>query len=153
MVTNVAVCVVIVSDADPDMIPDDAVIVVEPAATPVASPVFEIVALLVFDELQVTEPVIFCVVLSEYVPVAVNCCVAPGAILGLAGITAIETNVAFCAVIVNVAVFSTLPDIALIVVVPAAMAVARPAFEIFALLVSEDVQVTDAVIFCVELSE
>jgi hypothetical protein len=34
------------------------------------------------------------VVLSEYVPVAVNCCVAPKAILGLAGVTSIEVSVA-----------------------------------------------------------
>ncbi len=55
------------------MLPNDAVIVVEPAATPVAKPAFEIVALLRLDELQVTDPVMFCAVLSEYVPVAVNC--------------------------------------------------------------------------------
>ena len=31
---------------------------------------------------------------SEYVPVAVNCCVVPKAILGLAGVTSIEVSVA-----------------------------------------------------------
>jgi len=66
-----------VNTVDPDMLPDVAVIVVEPAATGVASP-FEPVALLmdatdVDDELQVTVVVRFCVEPLEYVPVAVNC--------------------------------------------------------------------------------
>ncbi len=59
----------IVREAVPETLPDIAVIVVEPAATDVARP-FEpaallIVAALIFDELQVTEAVRFCVVLSE----------------------------------------------------------------------------------------
>jgi hypothetical protein len=58
-------------------LPEVALIVVDPAATDVASP-FEpaallIVAMPVLDELQVTAAVRFCVVLSENVPVAVNC--------------------------------------------------------------------------------
>jgi hypothetical protein len=39
--------------------------VAAPAATPLAKPVLDMVALLVFDELQVTEPVMTCVELSE----------------------------------------------------------------------------------------
>jgi hypothetical protein len=73
---------------------NDAVISVEPVAIPYVRPVLDIVATLVFDELQVTELVKSRVVLSEYVPVAINCCVAPIAILGLAGVTAIEVSVA-----------------------------------------------------------
>jgi len=66
-----------VSVVDPDRVPDVAVIVVEPAATGVASPI-EPVALLIAeiavdDELQFTVVVRFCVEPSEYVPVAVNC--------------------------------------------------------------------------------
>lgn len=66
-----------VSVVEPEMLPDAALIVVVPAATDVASP-YEPAALLivatpVLDELQVTVFVRFCVVLSEYVPVAVNC--------------------------------------------------------------------------------
>jgi hypothetical protein len=153
-VTNAgADTVVTVSVVVPEMLPDVAIMVDVPAATPVASPVFDIVALLAFDELHVAEPVIFCVVLSEYVPVAVNCCVALVVMLGLAGVTAIDTSVAVWVVIVNVAVPEILPDVAVIVVVPAATAVANPTFEILALLVSEEVQVTDAEIFWVELSE
>ena len=41
-------------------------------------------------EAQVTGLVRFCVVPSENVPVAVNCCVRPLAMLGFAGVTAID---------------------------------------------------------------
>ena len=63
--------------ADPDTPPDTAVMVAVPGATAVASP-FEPAALLidatpVVDEFQVTAAVRFCVVLSENVPVTVNC--------------------------------------------------------------------------------
>jgi hypothetical protein len=92
--TSVAACAVTVKVVDPEILPDVAVIVVVPPATPVARPLDEIVAVAVFDELQATDPVMFCVVLSEYVPVAVNCCVAPIKMLGLAGVTAMEASVA-----------------------------------------------------------
>jgi len=52
------------------------------------------VATVVVTEDQVTELVMFCVLASENVPVAVNCCVAPLTIDGLAGVTAIEVSVA-----------------------------------------------------------
>jgi hypothetical protein len=38
--------------------------------------------------------VMSCVLLSVNVPVAVNCCVTPSAMLGIAGVTAMDTNVA-----------------------------------------------------------
>jgi hypothetical protein len=63
-----------------------------PAATLVASPVALIVAILVAEEVHVAVLVRFCVLLSEKVPVAVNCFVAPFAIEGLAGVTAMETS-------------------------------------------------------------
>ena len=69
-----------------------------------------IVAAVVFDEAQVTEDVMFCVLLSEYVPVAVNCCVVPLGIEGLAGLTAMDTSVA--AVTVSVVEPVTLPEVA-----------------------------------------
>jgi len=54
-----------------------AIIVVVPAATAVASPLepaaLLIVAIDPFEELHVTDDVRFCVVVSENVPVAVNC--------------------------------------------------------------------------------
>ena len=57
---------------DPAMLPDAAVIVVRPEATAVASPLLTVAAP-VLDELQVTDAVKSCVVLSVNVPVAVNC--------------------------------------------------------------------------------
>ncbi len=81
--------------------------------------------------------------------------VVPLAMLGLVGLTATETSVA--AVIVSVVEPETLPDVAVIVVVPVPTAVASP-FEPAALLivaaaVLDELQVTAAVRFCVELSE
>ena len=78
---DTSVAEVTVSVVDPDILPDVAVIVVEPAATDVAKPL-EPVALLMAatppaDELQVNAVVTSCVVLSEYVPMAVNCRVVP----------------------------------------------------------------------------
>jgi hypothetical protein len=92
-------------------LPCVAVICVVPAATPVASPVAApIVAKPVFDDFQVTLAVMFFVELSLYVPVAVNCCVAPAAMEGVAGVTAIDCSVA-AALTVSVA--------ALLVILPA----------------------------------
>ncbi len=73
----VTVIAVTESVADPYTFPDTAVLVVVPCAIAVASP-FEPVALLidatpVVDEFQVTAAVRSCIVLSENVPVAVNC--------------------------------------------------------------------------------
>jgi hypothetical protein len=66
---DTSVAGVTVRVADPDMLPDVAVIVVEPAATDVAKPL-EPAALLMAatpaaDEFQVTDAVRSCVVLSE----------------------------------------------------------------------------------------
>jgi hypothetical protein len=70
-----------------------AVIVVDPVTTAVAIPVVAIVATVVLVELQVTVAVRSAVELSEYVPVAVNCWVAPTVLLVLAGETAIDESV------------------------------------------------------------
>ena len=144
---------------DPETPPDVAVIVVVPAATGVANPsepvALLIVATPVVDELQVTVVVRFCVELSEYVPVAVNCRVVPSTTLGLAGVTAMETSVA--AVTVSVVDPETPPDVAVIVVVPAATGVANPsepaALLIVATPVVDELQVTVVVRFCVVPSE
>ena len=75
-----------------------ALIVVVPVASEVTSSLEPAVLLIVAtdcdDELQLTKVVSTCVVLSENVPVAVNCSVVPGAMLGFAGVTAIERSVA-----------------------------------------------------------
>ncbi len=47
----------------------------------------------VADELQVTDEVRSCVLLSEKVPVAVSCSAVPRAMDGLVGVTAMETSV------------------------------------------------------------
>jgi hypothetical protein len=57
----------------------------------------------------------------------VNCAVNPAAIVEAAGVTAIEVSVFTGAVTVRLAVPLTPPRVAVIVVVPAATAVARPA--------------------------
>src|SRR5208282_3344245 len=78
---------------DPLIDPEVAWMVVLPVVTPVAKPVLLIVATAVLVDVQPTELVRFCWIPSLYVPVAVNCCVAPLAIDGFAGVTAIDTKV------------------------------------------------------------
>ena len=50
------------------------------------------VAMAAFDEVQVAEAVRSPVVPSLYVPVAVNCIVPPGAIVGFAGVTTMRIS-------------------------------------------------------------
>src|SRR5579864_2575391 len=71
-----------------------AVIEVFPTARPVATPAVVMVAAAVFEEFHVAL-VRVCVLLSLYVPVAVNCCVEPTFTVGLLlGVTAIDTSAA-----------------------------------------------------------
>jgi hypothetical protein len=155
---DTSVAGVTVRAVEPETLPDVAVIVVDPAATEVARPL-EPAALLiaatpVLDELQVTDAVRSCVVLSENVPVAVKCCVVPLAMLGLVGVTVMATSCA--GVTVRVVEPATLPVLADIVALPArlqftlmrpgalaAAAVTRPL--ISATLVSDETQLIDAV--------
>ena len=125
---DMSVAEVTVNVVDPDILPDVAVIVVEPVVTEEAKPL-EPAALLmaatpVADEFQVTAVVRSWVVLSEYVPVAVNCLVVPLTMLGLVGVTAMDMSVA--EVTVNVVDPDIVPDVAVIVVVPTAAEVASP---------------------------
>ena len=110
-----------------------------------------IVATEVVAEAQVTWLVRFSVELSESVPVAVNCWVVPLAMLGLAGVTAIETRTA--GLTVSTVEPVTPPSVAVIVDVPVATPVARPAAVIVATEVVADAQVTWLVRSSVELSE
>jgi hypothetical protein len=150
---------VTVSVADPVMLPDIAVIVVKPAARDVAKPLepaaLLIAAIAAVDEYQVTAVVKFCVVLSEYVPVAVNCCVVPLRMLGFVGVTAMDTSVA--EVTVSVVDPDLPPDIALIVVEPAVAEVASPLDPAELLMAAtaavDEYQVTAVVRSCVVLSE
>ncbi len=123
-----------------------------PVPTPVAKPVLVIVATVVVPEFHVTLAVRFCVLLSVYVPVAVNCSVNPFAIDGFAGVTAIDTKVA--AVTVSVSPGLVTPfSAAVICDVPIAIPLAKPAELIVATLVVPDTQVAWVVRFCVLLSE
>ena len=72
-------------------LPEVAVIVAEPRATPVARPAWVMVAIPAFEELQFTRPVTSCVWLFPRVPEAVNCVVAPGATNPLVGEMVMET--------------------------------------------------------------
>lgn len=82
------------------------------------------VAVAALEEPHRTDAVISCVLLSLKVPVAVNCFVVPTAIVEFAGVTAIETSVA--ALTVREALPVTPPEVALMVVLPAPTAVAKP---------------------------
>ena len=86
------VAVVTVSVMLPEMGPEIAAMVVEPALAPVARPVLLTVATMGLDEFQVTCVVKSRLVPSEYVPVAVNCWVTPTGMDGLPGVTTMETR-------------------------------------------------------------
>ncbi len=80
-----------------------------------------------------------------------NCCVLPAATDAVAGVTAIEVNTA--AVTVRLAVFFTVPRLAVMVAVPAATPLASPVWRpIVAMEVLDEIQLTLVVMFCVELS-
>src|SRR5271167_5013755 len=132
------------------MAPLVALIVVLPAFNADANPPLLMVAVVVLEDAHVTLAVRFCVELSLYVPVAVNCCVLPAATDGFTGVTAMDTSVA--AVTVSVVLPTTLPLVAEIVVLPAFSADANPPLLIVAVTVLDDAHVTLAVRFCVELS-
>ena len=87
------VALVTVSELVPVMLPRVAVIVELPGRRPFANPVLSIVATPVY-RLDQLAPLTTPVELSEYVPVATNCCVPPAAIdagVGVApGVTLID---------------------------------------------------------------
>jgi hypothetical protein len=131
-----------------------AVTVVDPAATPVATPAAFTVATAGLEVVQLTAPVTSAVVLSLYVAVARNCCVALAAMLGAAGVTAMEVRVFVTTGACTVS--DAAPEmplmVAVMVAVPAEIAEARPAGVIPATAVSDDFHVADVVTFAVELS-
>ena len=130
---------VMVSEAVPLTELELAVIVVKPVPTLVARPVESIVATDEDDEDQVTDWS-HCVLPSSKFPTAVNSCVVPSAMDGIAGVTEIEIRCA--ATTVNVEVSVKEPTVAVIVVEPAATVVANPEPLMVATVVEEDVQVT-----------
>jgi hypothetical protein len=139
--------------------PSVEVMFVVPAFADVASPLepseLDIDAVPVVPEFQVTTLVKFCVELSVYVPVAVNCFVVPFAIDGFVGVTWIETSVAEVTVRVFVGLVIA-PRAAVIFDVPELTDVASPlepsALEIIAVPDVAEFQVTEFVRFCVDSS-
>ncbi len=93
------------------------------------------------EELHSTDAVMSCVLVSLKVPVAVNCLVVPMAMLGFAGVTAIETRLA--PVTVSDVLPLTAPDVAIMVVVPVPVLVARPEAFTDATLMFEEDHVTE----------
>src|SRR6266446_9856285 len=79
--------------AVPTPVSPEAVICGRPKEWVVARPAESIVTMLSADELHLTVLVRSWVLPSLNVPVAVNCCWAPSATLGLAGVTCREDNV------------------------------------------------------------
>ena len=115
------------------MEPEVAVIVVFPAATPVAT-FPDMVATPVFDEVQVAEVVRSTVPPPEMLPCAVNVCIWLEEMLGLEGMTVIDCRLA--TVTVTVVDPLTVPASAVIVAVPVATAVTLPEVETVAVEVS-----------------
>ena len=109
------------------------------------------VATLVADEVQTERFETSCVVPSEKFPVAVNCCWVPTSIVGPDGDTVIELSDALLTV--KDALPETPPDVAVIVVFPAATALATPFVPAVLLMVAtavdEELQLTELVRFCV----
>ena len=119
---------------------EEAVMVELPTATAVASPVaMSIVAAAVVAEVHVAEPST-CVLPSLKWPVAVNCTVPPAPTLGFAGVTVMVCSVG--AVTVSRVLPLTEPEVAVMVELPGATAVASPVPLIVAVAVVPELQVT-----------
>lgn len=107
---------VTVSSVELLTVPEVALMLAVPLPALCASPAWLIVAVLAMSDDQVVVLVRFCVLPSVNVPVAVNCCVVPSAIDGIAGAIANETSAA--SVTVTVVVPVTVPEVAVMVAVP-----------------------------------
>jgi hypothetical protein len=92
-------------------------------------------------DVQSTDAVTSCVLESLNVPVAANCFVVPTAMLGLAGVTVIETSVA--ELTVNDEVPLTDPEVAVMVAVPAPTPAASPLELMLATELEDELQFSD----------
>lgn len=95
-----------------------------PLARLLTTPLALMVAAAGLLEVHVTEAEMSCTLLSLKVPVAVNCLLVPTGMVELAGVTAIETRLA--PLTVSDVVPLTVPEAAVIVVVPALTPLANP---------------------------
>ena len=134
-----------------EIVPEVAVMVAIPGAMAVAKPLLSTVATDVLDELQVTRPFRSWLVPSEYTPEAANWVVSPAGMLGLTGVTDMEAKVA--EVTVRVVLAENVPEVAVMVAVPGAMAVAEPVLSTVATDVFVEAQVTCVVISLLVPSE
>jgi hypothetical protein len=134
----------------PETTPSVAAMVDAPVFSAVARPAEFTVAVAGVPDVQVTVAVMFWMLPSLYVPVAENCSVDPATIEGFAGVTAIDCSVA--AVTVSKVEPLMDDDVAVMVEVPTAAPLAKPAALIVAVAVVPDDQVTVEVKFCVEPS-
>jgi hypothetical protein len=124
---------------DPLTVPELAATVVVPTPVPVARPPLEIVATPCDEELHVTVLVRSCVLPSVYVPVAVNWLLLPKIMVGIAGVTVIESNAAALTVYVVEPLIP--PELAVMIVCPAEALLAKPVLLRVAMLGLEEIQV------------
>src|SRR5580658_1743462 len=132
--------------------PKIAVTLVTPIVTGVARPLVSAALLTVATdfwlEFQVASTVRSIVLLSEKLPVAFSCCVVPSGTLGFAGVIAMDVSATD--VTVRVLLFTplaTLPRLAAMMVLPAAIEVASPEELIDATVPWLDAHVTCALMF------
>ena len=122
----------------------DAVTLLEPVPTPDARPAVKVAAA-AFEELQVAELVMFWVLPSLKVPVAVNCSVVPLAMEAFGPLIVIDCSVAV--VIAKAKIFEVMPPcVAVMLLEPTAAAVSNPPGAMAA-AGEEDDQVTEPVKF------
>src|SRR5580704_1177846 len=153
MVIDTSTACVTVSIVDPLIAPEVAVMFAVPLPALEASPALLMVAVDGVSDDQAAVAVRSIVLLSVNEPVALNCCVVPSPIEGLAGAIVIETSAAAVTVIVVEPV--TLPLVALIVAVPVPEAVTRPGVPpklISAVEGAPELHCTVCVRFCVLVS-
>jgi hypothetical protein len=136
--SETSVALLTVREALPVTPPEAALMVLLPLPTAVANPAELTVATPVADEDHVTD-VSSCVLPSSKLPTALNCCVVPSAIVGLAGLTAIEIRCA--ATTVKVEESENDPTVAVMVVLPAPTVVTTPVLLTVATEVEEELQV------------
>jgi hypothetical protein len=133
------VALVTVTDVVPVMEPEVALRVELPPATATPKPVALTVSMLGEVEDHWTEGRSW-VLPSSKDPVAVNCCCVPAAIVGVAGVIAMDVK---CApTTVTVAVSLNEPTVAVMVTVPPARSDAKPVLSMVATDVDEELQAT-----------
>ena len=119
-----------VSSAVATKVPEVAVTVADPVARAWASPwlpaLLPMVAMVDGLALQVTVAVRVCVLPSEYVPVAANCCEEPVKTVALEGLIERPVSSGGAALTVRTVVPPMAPDVAVMVTAPAAKPCASP---------------------------